>query len=392
MRKFPKIKALKDVFVRECKRIVSRPLYLLGIIGIPLFCFFFFPSLMEQGLPQDIPIGIVDSDNSSISRSLTRNLDVMSQTQIIANYSSVLEAREAVQCGEIYGFYYIPKDFSRDIRAQRQPTLSFYTNNMYLVPGSLLFKDMKQLSELASAAVNQKILRAKGVSEEKILADLQPIVIDAHTLNNPWLNYSVYLNNIIIPGVLSLLIFMMTVYAIGVELKDDTAREWLKIGKHSVTLSLTGKLLPQTLLFFLMGVIYNVYLYGYLNFPENSGTLPMFLATLFFVLASQACGIFMIALLPSVRLGLSFASLWGMISFSISGFSFPSIGMFPVVQALSNLFPLRYYYLIYVSQALNGYPMVYAWHNYIYLLIFMLLPFVIGKRLKKALIYYKYIP
>lgn len=57
-----------------------------------------------------------------------------------------------------------------------------------------------------------------------------------------------------------------------------------------------------------------------------------------------------------------------------------------------NLFPLRHYFLIYVDQALNGYPMIYSWMNYVALLIFMMLPFLIAHRLKEALIYYKYLP
>lgn len=392
MQKQRKIFAFRDVLFRECKRMLSRPLYLMGMIGIPMFCFFFFPSLMRQGLPTNLPTGSVDADNTALSRNILRNLDAMEQTQIIANYRTVAEARQAIQRGEIYGFYHIPKGLSKNVQAQRQPKVAFYTNNIYLVPGSLLFKDMKRMAELSAAAANRKILLAKGATDQKVLATLQPIVIDPHALKNPWLNYSVYLNNIILPGVLSLMIFLMTVYAIGVEIKDNTAREWLRKGNHSITLALTGKLIPQTALFFLMGVVYNIYLYGFLDFPINSGIFPMLLATLFFVLASQACGIFMIALMPALRMGLSIASLWGMMSFSISGFSFPAIGMFPAVQAVSNLFPLRHYYLIYVSQALNGYPMAYVWDRYVYLLLFILLPFIVGKRLKKALIYYKYMP
>lgn len=392
MQTISKIKAFQNIFHRECKQILSRPLYLFGMVGVPLFCFFFFTSLVEQGLPKDIPIAMVDTDNSALSRTVVRNLDAMQQTHIVANYESVLKAREAIQRGEIYGFYYIPRNFSKDVQAQRQPKVSFYTNNIYLVPSSLIFKDMKRMSELSSAAANKKILLAKGATEKKALAMLQPIVIDEYALKNPWLNYSVYLNNTILPGILCLMIFLMTVYAIGVEIKNETAREWLKLGNHSLTLALTGKLLPQTLIFSLMGLIYNTYLYGYLGFPINSGIFPMLLATFFLILASQACGIFMIALMPTLRMGLSGASLWGMVSFSISGFSFPAIGMFPAIQAVSNLFPLRHYYLIYVSQALNGYPMAYVWQHYVFLLLFMLLPFIVGKRLKKALIYYKYMP
>lgn len=100
----------------------------------------------------------------------------------------------------------------------------------------------------------------------------------------------------------------------------------------------------------------------------------------------------MVGLLPQLRLGLSFASLWGVISFSICGFSFPVMAMHPSLQALSYLFPLRHYFLIYVDQALNGRPMHYSALSYLALLAFMLLPFLVVKRLHHALLYDKYVP
>ena len=387
-----KYKAFWNVIRRECHRLVSRPLYLFCMIVAPLFCYIFFTTLMESGLPTDMPVGVVDQDQTSTTRQLTLTLDAFQQSKVIAHYPTFNEAREAVQRGDIYGFYYIPEGTTAEAQAQRRPTVSFYTNNTLLIAGSLLFKDMKTMSELASGAVVQATLLAKGATEEQAMNYLQPIVIDTHPLNNPWLNYSVYLNNTFAPGVLMLLIFMVTVFSIGVEIKERTAREWLRLGNNSIWISLGGKLLPHTLIFFLMGILYNVYLYGFLHFPCNSGILPMLFATLCLVLASQGMGILMIGTLPTLRLGLSFASLWGVLSFSMCGLSFPLMGMHPTLQALANLFPLRHYFLIYVDQALNGYPMIYSWTNYVALLLFMLLPFLVAHRLKGALIYYKYVP
>ena len=247
------------------------------------------------------------------------------------------------------------------------------------------------MSELASGAAARKVLYAKGATENQAMAYLQPIVIDSHALNNPWLNYSVYLCNTLAPAMLMILMFMVTVYSIGTEIKDRTAREWLRLSNNSIYIALAGKLIPQTVIFSIMGMFYNAYLYGILHFPCNSGIWPMLLATLCFVLASQLCGVFMIGVLPTLRLGLSFASLWGVISVSICGFSFPVMAMHPTLQALSILFPLRHYFLIYVDQALNGYSMAYSWPNYLALLLFMMLPFLIIHRLKEALIYYKYV-
>ena len=387
-----KYTALYHVAKRECHRLVSRPLYLFCMVIAPLFCYVFFTTLMASGLPTDLPVGAVDLDNSNTSRKLLRNLDAFSQTGIVEQYNSVNEARHAMQQGKIYGFFYIPAHLSAEAQSQRQPTLSFYTNNSYLIAGSLLFKDMKMMGELASGSAARSVLYAKGATESQAMAFLQPIVIDTHPLNNPWLNYSVYLCNTLLPGVLMLMIFMITVYSIGVEIKDRTAREWLRTGNNSIYISLVGKLLPHTVIFTIMGIFYNVYLYGYLHFPCNSGIFSMIFATLFLVLASQSLVVVMIGTFPSLRLGLSFASLWGVISFSISGFTFPVMAMHPVLQALSNLFPLRHYFLIYVDQALNGYSMAYSWINYMALLIFMMLPFLVIHRLKKALIYYKYMP
>ena len=377
---------------REVFRIATRPLYLFCMIIAPLFCYLFFTTLMWNGLPTDMPAGVVDLDNTATTRSIIRNLDAFQQTKIIAHYPSFADARKAMQQGKIYAFYYIPKGTTEKALASRQPKVSFYTNYSYLVAGSLLYKDQRTMSELAGGAIGRATLYAKGATEDQAMAFLQPIVIDSHVLNNPWLNYSVYLSNTIIPGILMLLIFMITVYSIGVEIKDRTAREWLRTGNGSIWISLAGKLLPHTAVFFLMGILYNTYLYGFLHFPCNSGILPMLLATLCLVLASQGMGILMIGTLPTLRLGLSFASLWGVLSFSMCGLSFPAMGMHPVLQALANLFPLRHYFLIYVDQALNGYPMIYSWVNYVALLIFMMLPFLIAHRLKGALVYYKYMP
>lgn len=383
--------SLWQVMKRECKRLISRPLYIFCMVIAPLFCYIFFTTLMESGLPKDLPIGAVDLDNSSTSRSILRNLDAFEQTKIAARYESFDEARIAMQRGDIYGFFYIPEKLASKAISGRQPKISFYTNNSYLIAGSLLFKDMKMMSELAGGAVARATLYAKGATADQAMAALQPIVIDTHPLNNPWLNYSVYLCNTLVPGILMLLIFMTTVYSIGVEIKDKTAREWLRMGNNSMYISLAGKLIPQTVVFFIMSIFYNTYLYGYLHFPCNSGILPMIFASLLLVLASQACGVVMIGVLPTLRLGLSFASLWGVVSFSICGFSFPVMAMHPMLQALSNLFPLRHYFLIYVDQALNGYSMAYSWTNYMALLLFIMLPFTIMSRLKSALIYYKYV-
>ena len=89
---------------------------------------------------------------------------------------------------------------------------------------------------------------------------------------------------------------------------------------------------------------------------------------------------------------MSVCSLWGVLSFSLSGFTFPVSAMHPVLQLACNLFPLRHYYLIYCNQALNGYSIAYVWMHVVGLLCFMLLPFAVMKRYRKGFLLIKYKP
>lgn len=383
---------LLNIAKREVLRIAVRPLYLFCMIIAPVFCYLFFTTLMANGLPTDLPAGVVDLDNTSTTRNIIRNLDAFQQTHIVAHYPSVMEARKAIQRGEIYSFYYIPEGTTEATLASRQPKVSFYVNYSYLIAGSLLYKDQRTISELAAGAVGRATLYAKGATEDQAMAFLQPIVIDTHALNNPWLNYSVYLCNTLFPGILMLLIFLTTIYTLGEEVKKGTGRELMRLADNSITKVLIGKLLPHTLVFFVIAVFYNVYLYGYLHYPCHSGIFPMLLAGLLLVLSSQAFGVFLFGLFGSFRLALSAASLWGVISFSISGFTFPVMAMHPTLQALCVLFPLRHYYLLYVNFALNGYPLIYAWQAVAALLVFLLLPFLVLKKLRTILLQYVYVP
>ena len=383
---------LLNIAKREVLRIAVRPLYLFCMIIAPVFCYLFFTTLMANGLPTALPAGVVDLDNTSTTRNIIRNLDAFQQTHIVAHYPSVMEARKAIQRGEIYSFYKLPEGTTEAPLASRQPKVSFYVNYSYLIAGSLLYKDQRTISELAAGAVGRATLYAKGATEDQAMAFLQPIVIDTHALNNPWLNYSVYLCNTLFPGILMLLIFLTTIYTLGEEVKNGTGRELMHLADNSITKVLIGKLLPHTLVFFVIAVFYNVYLYGYLHYPCHSGIFPMLLAGLLLVLSSQAFGVFLFGLFGSFRLALSAASLWGVISFSISGFTFPVMAMHPTLQALCVLFPLRHYYLLYVNFALNGYPLIYAWQAVAALLVFLLLPFLVLKKLRTILLQYVYVP
>lgn len=386
-----KFSRLIAIFRRELRLFAHRPLFLFTMIVAPVLCIVFFTTLMADGLPTKLPAGLVDEDDTHVTRIVGRILGSMEETDLVTRYPSFTEARRAMQRGEIYGFFYIPQGLTEDAIANRQPRLSFYTNETYFVPGTLLMKDLRYASELSGLALTRETLYGKGLTEQQAMGILQPIVIETHPLNNPYLDYSVYLNNIILPGILILLIMLSTTYTIGLEWKRGTQRELYALSGCSSTVALVGKLLPQTVLFSLMFVFYDVYFYRFLMFPCNSGIASMMVLGVVTVLASQAFGVFLFgAFIGQMRLSMCLCSLWGILSFSLAGFTYPVPAMSSLLQHLSWLFPLRHYYLIYVNQALDGYPLLYVWMPVVALLAFLLLPCTVMWRYRAAFLKYKY--
>lgn len=355
------------------------------MIAAPLLALLVLMYMMGEGLPTKIPVAVVDLDNSATSRALVRQLDAFAKTNIKLKSLSFKDARTAMEQAEVYGIFTIPKDFSKDAMSGSRPKIVFYTNNAFLISGSLLFQDMKMVSVLASASVGLKMGEAKGYSPNQLMPAIQPISMQAHIIGNPMLNYSVYLNNILNPGIIFLVLAMFTISSFGSEVKGGTGRYLLDLSGESVLKTVLGKLLPYTLLFFVLSLFYISVLYGYNHFPLNSGFLPMCLAYLCLILAAQGFGMILLAVFFNYRLAVSAASLLGMISFSITGFSFASMAMSPILYGESFLFPLRHFFLIYVDQALNGIPIGYSVYHYVALLSFFGVGLLLSGRIHKFL-------
>ncbi len=377
------IKTLK----RELKRMGSRPIYFLGTVGVMLFCYVFFLTLMKEGQPVRMPVGIVDLDNSSLSRQFVRNLDATQQADIVMYPNSYTDARREMQKGNIYAFVVIKDNFEAEVLASQRPEMTFYVNDAYLVAGSLLLKDITYMSELTAGAMKQKVLKAKGVEDSRIMGIIQPISLDTHLIGNPWANYGVYLLNMLLPGVLQIMILMLTVFAIGIELKEKTSRLWLRTANNSMFVALMGKLMPYTIIFTALGIVGNILLYWYMGYPLNSSIGWMFLTTFFYVMAYQSIGILLIGITPVLRDGVTLAAFFGLLGFTFAGFTFPIEQMPYVTQIFSHLFPIRYYFKIYVNQALNGLSIGYSVHYLVALLVFTISPLFVYIRLKKAAIY-----
>ena len=378
--------------LRELSILRKNYIYGFCMVVFPLMVMVFFTTLMQDGLPVEMPMGIVDADNTTTTRALIRRLDAFQMTSIKHSYATVAEARKAIQNNEIYGFLYFPKGTTEKLLASRQPKISYYYTYTTLAAGALMMKDLKTLSTLGSAAVGQSTMRAKGFTPEQIQTFLQPVKIDLHQIANPWTSYNAYLSTMMVPGLTMLFIFLITAYSLGTELKFNTSKKWVEMADNRMVVAILGKFLPQTLIWLAVVYSYEYYVFFHLGFPHLGSPWMLVLIGLMQVLASQGFGIFIFGLAPSLRMSMSICSLWAVLSISMAGSAFPVMGMDRPLQSLSWLFPLRHYWMIYQTCVFNGFPLIESWFHFAALAGFMLLPWLVVNKIKNAMLTYVYIP
>lgn len=378
------------VLKRELHMMFARPLYMFASVGAMLLSTFFFLTVMRGGSAEQMPVAVVDLDQTSISRRLVHEMQATPSVDIQLVTNSYPEARKAMQQGKVYGIFVIPEGFYSDLVAFKRPKLDFYVTNAYTVGGNTAYKQMLTMVNLTSGAFQREVLRKKGMPDDLIMKRIQPLTIEGHMVANPWGNYSVYLVSTILPGILGLICIMLTIFAIGNELKMRTSRAWLKAAGGNYTVAMIGKLIPYTLIYVILGVGCHVILFRFAGFPVHGSHVRLMFGLLLFILAMEALGITLIGLLPTLRDALSIGALYAMLGFSLSGFTYPQMAMLPPVRALSYMEPLRHYYLIYVNEALMGAPIENSLPNMLALTVFMLASLLVAPRLHRALIYQNY--
>lgn len=383
---------VRAIMLRSVLEIVRRPLYWVGFFVLPLFCFLFLAGEMEEGLPMRTPAAILDLDRSNLSRTVEQSLNGMQLVQIDMACESFTEARRAMQEGKVFGIFVIPRGFQADLLSGRGPEIQFYTNMTYFVPANLLYKTFKTTALYTKAGVALNVLEAAGASPVEVMPVLNPVSINDRPLGNPWLDYAVYLCNSFIPAVVQLMIFLVTTFSLGQELKRGTGRCLMQMARGSIIRALFGKLLPQTVIWIVVVFFMESWLFGWNGYPMHGSWFWITLSEVLFVLASQGMAVFIFGIVPNLRLSLSFSALIGVLTFSIAAFSFPVESMYGATGIFSWIVPARYNFLIYIDQALNGLDFYWSRWWYAAYVGFIMLPFTLLWRIKRAMLNPVYVP
>ena len=373
--------ALLNVFRRELRRMTSRRIYFASCIVLPLFSLVFMATIFGHGQMENLPVGVVDADQTSLSRSIVRMVDATPELQVTKQYANETEARKAIQRKEIYGYLLIPSGIK---------SLCYYYHNAMLSVGGELHSTFETI--LKQVSVTPIVTEAVGLGESQtnITSFLIPISEEEMVSYNPNRNYAIYLSQPFFFVFLQVLLLLVTTYALGSESKFGTSDEWLQMAKGNIGIAVIGKLLPYTFIFMVMGVLANVVFFNWMRMPLPCSLWVMNGITMLFILATQALALLLYAIFPVLSLIISVVSMIGSLGATLSGVTFPVDFMDTPVYWASFLFPIRHFVEVVQSLLYLGGTFSNYWTNLVVLLLFILSPILLLPRLKRALLTHRY--
>ena len=371
------------VLQREVSRLSHQPMYLVLMIVLPVASFAFFALLFEKGVARDIAIAVLDEDHSTLSRKVTQMIDATPTAQVAYGIQDITEGERLMREGKIMAIVQIPAFFEKNILSNSQTHIENYVSGTNITVNGLLSKDIQTAVTTFSAGIQIQLLTKQGLTERQAMAQLQPVRFNKHVLFNPYINYGYYLSPSFMPMMLMIFTVMVTIFAIGTELKHSTAKEWIDTAGGSPLAALVGKTLPILVTMFLMSVVMFVIIFKIVGAPLNGSLTVLLISSLLFILSYQAIATFIIALLSNLRLSLSIGGGYSVLAFTFSGLTFPIMAMWPAMRYASRIFPFTYYTDVFIDQMLRGAPVVYSLPDMGYMTLFIVLPLLCLPRLKR---------
>lgn len=311
--------------------------------------------VFTAGTVRDMPIAIMDQDDSSASRAFVRMVDATPQMRVNAYLTDSHEASEQLQKAAIYAAVLIPRGFARELKAGRQITIVGWHSGQFLTISGVLSKSLTQVTTTFSAGVESTASVKRGESTVAAQVAIEPIGLDVRTLFNPFQNYQYFLVAALLPSMLQVFVMVWSVFVVGREFRERTTAEWLSAG-GGIYCAIAAKILPLFVVASVVGLGCLAWVHGYAGWPVTGSLGTLVLGWTLMICAYIVLGLLAVGLAPQLVTALSFTAAFTAPAFAYAGITFPQQAMPAAAQLWTYALPIRTLLRLQVEQAQIGAP------------------------------------
>ena len=344
---------------REISKIKSNKFLMVMLFIAPIVFSIVVIWTFSAGIPKNLPIAVLDLDNSDITRTITRAIDSTPSAKVRYKVENYNQGYDLIKEGKVYAIIVYPKDFKKDLNRNNTPKIVYYYNNQMILIGSIITKDIQSTVMTLTKSVDAQIRMKKGLAKDPTLSKINLIRVDEKIKSNPYLNYSYFLSYAAVAHVFQIFAVLLAVWTLGIEFKEGTTKEWLKEADNSIISAAFGKLSVYLIVLLIqMFIVYGGYVIIY-GAPFEGNILFTIFSSGIFLLAYQLMGLAFVAVLSNLRFAMSVGAFYTSLGFSLAGMTFPNMGMPLFTRFYSSLLPVRPYVNLLIDQAMKGFMLKY---------------------------------
>lgn len=309
----------------------------LGLIVLgPIIYGLFYPQPYIGQLIRKIPIAVVDSDRSHLSRTIVETLDADEAIRVADRPQTLAEAQAALAKREVFGIVGIPQGTEREVMKGTKARLAAYADSAYFLLYNRTWQGIVEATSTVTANVLSRGARTDGSLYRAALVKSSPIEVLNQPLFNPTGGYGSY----IVPAAFllilqqTLLMGTATIGGVAFEQGGHAARRL-----RSSVASVIGHSIAHLLLALPGFALYLIVLPRFYGFSSNERVLDLLVVAIPFILAVSFMGQFVgswfrrretaVLLLIAISLPLFF----------LVGVAWPIEAIPGILRTLSKVFP-----------------------------------------------------
>ncbi|GKV95849.1 ABC transporter permease [Pectobacterium aroidearum] len=292
---------------------------------------------LSGAIVRELPIGLVDLDNSAMSRKFARALHASPSFNLNHQFPAVAEGTSSLRGGEIYALVVIPRHFERDMRQGTLPTVTTWNNGQFVLVAKVINSSLALVAGTFNGqiAVVQALAQGAAVPEAKGLA--VPIGGQITALFNQNSNYAQFLLNAIIPSIWSILLALYGMNTLAREDRHGTL--WVPESRAAIG----SKFLTHWLIGWAWGGLWSYGLYSLLDYPLNGSALLLVVSIGVTAGACVALGMAFYALIRDPARTVSIVGALMAPGLAFMGITFPAAAMETFATFWRQLLPVAHY-------------------------------------------------
>lgn len=336
---------MRQLIKRELNSLWQSPWQLALVSYIPLIGVLALWWLFSAGLPRQLPVALVDLDNSQISRMLSRQLAANS---VIApqSFANEVQAIDAMRQAQVYAMVVLPHQLKKDLLTGHHPTIEIRYNSQFLLVGKLLSSQLQLSLAQGLTHIGQQRLLLNGANKATVDVSLTPITNQTTALFNRNNNYVGFLVPPILIALWQLLSMLVFVNSLNKELVFYQDRYYLPSNIGGL---IVAKVLLYSPIMLLHSGFILLWLYHYLGLPAAGNLLDLVLAQLAMLLALWLLVLVIFMAMRESARSVSFCTALFAPAFAFMGITFPVNDMPLLAQWWRLVMPSSHYIDSHVS-------------------------------------------